>query len=130
MAAISQSNSYVSIDGEYQCLGKFIVSFLHSCSTLRVSQFLEEINIQSMTRYYFERFRYKKMEDRAPMDDVMIVILPILFQRLMQLFAHHDSDQSALIQKQILKIFHAYTQVSDVLKQRRRFAAWRWFFSF
>jgi hypothetical protein len=29
----------------------------------------------------------------------------------MQLFAHDDSDQSALIQKQILKIFHAYTQV-------------------
>lgn len=46
------------------------------------------------------------------MDDVMVVILPILFQRFMQLFAHHDSDQSALIQKQILKIFHAYTQVN------------------
>ena len=51
------------------------------------------------------------MEDRGPMDDVMIVILPLLLQRFMQLFAHNDSDQSALIQKQILKIFHAYTQV-------------------
>lgn len=46
------------------------------------------------------------------MDDVMNAILPILFQRFMQLFTHHDSDQSALIQKQILKIFHAYTQVT------------------
>ena len=46
------------------------------------------------------------------MDDVMNAILPILFQRFMQLFAHQDSDQSALIQKQILKIFHAYTQVT------------------
>ncbi len=41
----------------------------------------------------------------------MIVILPLLHQRFMQLFAHNDSDQSALIQKLILKIFHAYTQV-------------------
>lgn len=44
----------------------------------------------------------------------MVVILPILFQRFMQLFAHHESDQSALIQKQILKIFHAYTQVNHL----------------
>jgi hypothetical protein len=41
----------------------------------------------------------------------MIVILPLLHQRFMQLFAHDDSDQSALIQKQILKVFHAYSQV-------------------
>jgi dihydrodipicolinate synthase/N-acetylneuraminate lyase len=45
------------------------------------------------------------------MDDVMIVILPLLYQRFMQLFTHNDSDQSALIQKQILKIFHAFSQV-------------------
>ncbi len=55
--------------------------------------------------------RYKKVEDRGPMDDVMMIILPLLHQRFMQLFAHDDSDQSAFIQKQILKIFHAYTQV-------------------
>ena len=54
------------------------------------------------------------MEDRGPMDDVMVVILPLLHQRFMQLFAHNDSDQSAFIQKQILKIFHAYTQVRIV----------------
>ncbi|CAF4975520.1 unnamed protein product [Rotaria sp. Silwood1] len=59
-----------------------------------------------------QHYEYKKVEDRGPMDDVMFVILPLLHQRFMQLFAHNDSDQSALIQKQILKIFHAYTQVS------------------
>jgi len=58
-----------------------------------------------------QHYEYKKVEDRGPMDDVMVVILPLLQQRFMQLFAHDDSDQSALIQKQILKIFHAYTQV-------------------
>lgn len=47
------------------------------------------------------------------MDNVMLIILPLLHQRFMQLFTHNDSDQSALIQKQILKIFHAYTQVCD-----------------
>lgn len=51
------------------------------------------------------------MDDRGPIDDVMCVILPLLHQRFMQLFAHNDSDQSALIQKIILKTFHAYTQV-------------------
>jgi len=58
-----------------------------------------------------QHYEYKKVEDRGPMDDVMVVILPLLQQRFMQLFAHDDSDQSALIQKQILKIFHAYTQL-------------------
>ncbi|CAF1083384.1 unnamed protein product [Adineta steineri] len=58
-----------------------------------------------------QHYEYKKSEDRTPIDDVMVVILPILHQRFMQLFAHNDSDQSALIQKQILKIFHAYTQL-------------------
>jgi hypothetical protein len=67
------------------------------------------VNLKSSMMY--SNFRYKKTEDRGPMDDVMIVILPLLLQRFMQLFAHNDSDQSALIQKQILKIFHAYTQV-------------------
>ncbi|CAF3715518.1 unnamed protein product [Adineta steineri] len=61
----------------------------------------------TLVQYY----EYKKVEDRGPMDDVMFVILPLLHQRFMQLFAHDDSDQSALIQKQILKIFHAYTQL-------------------
>ena len=54
------------------------------------------------------------MEDRGPIDEVMLLILPLLHQRLMQLFTHNDSDQSALIQKQILKIFHAYSQVTLV----------------
>ncbi|CAF3526399.1 unnamed protein product [Rotaria sp. Silwood1] len=61
----------------------------------------------TLVQYY----EYKKVEDRGPMDDVMLVILPMLHQRFMQLFAHDDSDQSAMIQKLILKIFHAYTQL-------------------
>ena len=65
-----------------------------------------------VTKFYVEMIsRYKKVEDRGPMDDVMVVLMTGRQQRVMQLFTHNDSDQSALIQKQILKIFHAYTQV-------------------
>lgn len=64
--------------------------------------------------FLMQIFRYKKVEDRNPIDEIMNVLLLPLHQRFMQLFAHNDSDQSALIQKQILKIFHAYTQVSFI----------------
>ncbi|CAF0777814.1 unnamed protein product [Didymodactylos carnosus] len=52
-----------------------------------------------------------KVEDRGPLDDVMIVLLPLMHQRLRQLFTHDESNESGLTQKQILKIFHAYIQL-------------------
>lgn len=61
-----------------------------------------------------QHYEYKKVEDRLSMDDVMTVILPLLQQRFMHLFTQNESDQSALIQKQIFKIFHAYTQVRAI----------------
>lgn len=64
-----------------------------------------------------QHYEYKKVEDRTAIDDIMIVILPLLLQRFMQLFTANDSDQSAIIQKQILKIFHAYTQVFPIEKR-------------
>ena len=44
------------------------------------------------------------------MDDTMKHMLPILYQRLVQ-FAPDTSEVSSLLQKQILKIYFAYTQV-------------------
>ncbi|UJR37907.1 hypothetical protein I4U23_030595 [Adineta vaga] len=82
---------------------------IHTClSSDNIETWTSVLLVFYMLVQYYE---YKKVEDRGPMDDVMIVILPLLHQRFMQLFAHNDSDQSALIQKQILKIFHAYTQL-------------------
>ncbi|XP_059170655.1 importin-7-like [Physella acuta] len=54
-------------------------------------------------------FEYKRCEERQTMDDTMTHMLPILFQRLIQL-AQDPSEASCLLQKQILKIFYAYTQ--------------------
>ncbi|KAI8780568.1 importin-7, partial [Biomphalaria glabrata] len=54
-------------------------------------------------------FEYKRSEERQTMDDTMTHMLPILYQRLIQLAAD-SSEASCLLQKQILKIFYAYTQ--------------------
>ena len=55
--------------------------------------------------------RFKRCEERAPMDDTMKHMLPILYQRLAQLSAE-TSEASNLLQKQILKIYFAYIQAS------------------
>lgn len=54
-------------------------------------------------------FEYRRCEDRQPMDDQMKHMLPILYQRLLQL-GNDPSEPCNLLQKQILKIFYAYTQ--------------------
>lgn len=54
-------------------------------------------------------FEYKRCEERSTMDDTMKHMLPILYQRLVQ-FAPDTSEVSSLLQKQILKIYFAYTQ--------------------
>lgn len=105
MAAVHESDPHVSDHGQHGHVAQRAARLLHSRSVLRVRAGSCRRVASSVC------FRYKKVEDRGPMDDVMFVVLPLLHQRFMQLFAHDDSDQSALIQKQILKIFHAYTQV-------------------
>jgi len=54
-------------------------------------------------------FEYKRSEERHPMDEVMLHMLPILYQRLAQL-APDLTEASSLLQKQILKIYFAFTQ--------------------
>ncbi|BFZ04143.1 hypothetical protein BsWGS_07182 [Bradybaena similaris] len=54
-------------------------------------------------------FEYKRCEERQTMDDTMVHMLPIIYQRLLQLAAD-PSEASSLLQKQILKIFYAYVQ--------------------
>ncbi|XP_078669832.1 importin-7-like isoform X1 [Branchiostoma floridae x Branchiostoma belcheri] len=53
--------------------------------------------------------RYKKPEERAPLNAAMTVFLPVLHERLNQLIPD-QSQASVLIQKQILKIFYALIQ--------------------
>lgn len=105
--------------------------FLH-----QIHNFLSTENLdtwQSVLLVFYtlvQHFEYKKAEDRVAIDDVMNVLLPLLHQRFMQLFTRHDSDQSALIEKQILKIFHAYTQVKISIKNQFENFSFRFSLSF
>jgi len=61
-------------------------------------------------------FEYKTADDRKPMDDAMSMLLPLIYQRCAQLVEQDTSDQSVLIQKQILKVFYGFMQYSFPLK--------------
>ena len=57
-------------------------------------------------------YRYKKPEERGPLHTAMVRILPVLYHRCFQLLTD-PSEASVLLQKLILKIFYALTQVSN-----------------
>lgn len=59
-------------------------------------------------------YRYKRCEERAVMDNAMKCIMPLLYQRIVQMMPD-PSDISVLLQKQILKIFYAFVQVGFLL---------------
>lgn len=61
-------------------------------------------------------FEYKTSDDRKPMDEAMSLLLPLIFQRCAQLVEQDQSDESVLIQKQILKVFYGFMQYSFPLK--------------
>lgn len=54
-------------------------------------------------------YEYKRCEERSIMDQTMKLMLPLLYQRMVQLLPD-PSELSNLLQKQILKIFYAFTQ--------------------
>ncbi|XP_055947486.1 importin-7-like [Argiope bruennichi] len=56
-----------------------------------------------------KNFEYKNSEERGPLNEAMNMLLPMIYQRCVQL-VHDPSDVSALLQKQILKIFFALIQ--------------------
>ncbi|GIY51835.1 hypothetical protein CDAR_477292 [Caerostris darwini] len=56
-----------------------------------------------------KNFEYKNAVERGPLNDAMNLLLPMIYQRCAQL-TPDPSDVSALLQKQILKIFFALIQ--------------------
>ncbi|KFM76182.1 Importin-7, partial [Stegodyphus mimosarum] len=56
-----------------------------------------------------KNFEYKKPEERGPLNEAMNMLLPMIYQRCVQLL-QDPSDVSVLLQKQILKIFFALVQ--------------------
>lgn len=59
--------------------------------------------------------RYKKAEERGPLNEAMNLLFPMIYQLIIRLLPD-PSEQSVLLQKQILKIFFALTQVYKVDK--------------
>ena len=54
--------------------------------------------------------RYRKQNDRGPLIDAMNLLLPLIYQLCVRLLPD-ESEQSVLLQKQILKIYFALIQV-------------------
>ncbi|XP_034942293.1 importin-7 [Chelonus insularis] len=58
-----------------------------------------------------KNFEYKKPEERGPLNEAMNLLFPMIYQLILRLLPD-PSEQSVLLQKQILKIFFALTQHS------------------
>ncbi|KAL0280330.1 UNVERIFIED_CONTAM: hypothetical protein PYX00_001656 [Menopon gallinae] len=56
-----------------------------------------------------KNFEYKKSEERAPLNEAMNLLFPMMYQLCVQLLSD-QSEQSVLLQKQILKTYFAFTQ--------------------
>ncbi|ESO95346.1 hypothetical protein LOTGIDRAFT_214997 [Lottia gigantea] len=54
-------------------------------------------------------YEYKRLDERKAFDDTMTAMLPLLYERIVHLLPD-QTELSNLIQKQILKIFYAFTQ--------------------
>lgn len=72
-----------------------------------------------------KNFEYKKAEDRGPLNEAMNLLLPMIYQLILRLLPD-SSEQSVLLQKQILKIFFALTQYTLPLDliSREVFSQW------
>ena len=70
-------------------------------------------------------YEYKRSEDRVPLNEAMNLLLPMIYQ-LMANLMNDQSEQSVLLQKQILKIYYALTQYCLPLDliTREMFSQW------
>ncbi|XP_055373392.1 importin-7 [Condylostylus longicornis] len=59
-------------------------------------------------------YEYKPLEDRAPLNEAMNLLLPMIYNLMVNLL-NDPSDQSVLLQKQILKIYYALTNFALAL---------------
>lgn len=62
-----------------------------------------------------KNFEYKPAADRGPLDEAMQLLLPMLYDKMVSLLPD-DSNDSLLLQKQILKILYAFVQYVFPLK--------------
>lgn len=76
-----------------------------------------------------KNYEYKKSNERAPLTEAMILLLPMVHNLMINLLSNdplNDNDQFVLLQKLILKIYYALTQYAlplDIIT-RETFAQW------
>lgn len=72
-----------------------------------------------------KNYEYKKPTERTPLVEAMNLLLPLIYNLIINLL-NEPSDQSLLLQKQILKIYYALTQYALPLNviSREMFAQW------
>uniref|UniRef100_U5EWH1 Putative nuclear transport receptor ranbp7/ranbp8 importin beta superfamily n=1 Tax=Corethrella appendiculata TaxID=1370023 RepID=U5EWH1_9DIPT len=72
-----------------------------------------------------KNYEYKKSAERAPLTEAMNLLLPMMYNLMMNVI-NDPSEQSVLLQKQILKIYYALTQYALPLEviTKEIFAQW------
>ena len=72
-----------------------------------------------------KNYEYKRSEDRGPLNEAMNLLLPVIYRSMLTLL-NDPSEQSVLLQKQILKIYYALTQYTLPLDliTREMFSQW------
>lgn len=57
-----------------------------------------------------KNYEYKKADERTPLTEAMVILLPKVHESMNHLLSIEQNEECVLLQKQILKIFHAMTQ--------------------
>lgn len=97
----------------------------------KISIYLQNADINSCTGALMcmyqlvKNYEYKKTNERTPLTECMNLLLPMIYALMLRLMSD-ATEQSVLLQKQILKIYYALTQYAlplDVIS-REVFAQW------
>lgn len=58
-----------------------------------------------------KNYEYKKADERGPLDEAMNILLPIIYDLMVNLMQHNEqTEQNVLLQKNILKIYYTLIQ--------------------
>lgn len=87
---------------------------LSACTSWsKISSKIWFINLHCFEIFFLNKcliFRYKKREERAPLNEAMNLLLPMMYNLMVRLLPD-ESEQSVLLQKQVLKVFYSLIQV-------------------
>lgn len=70
-----------------------------------------------------KNYEYKKADERGPLDEAMNILLPIIYELMVNLMQHNEqTEQIVLLQKNILKIYYTLIQVSYTISNHQNIA--------